>query len=383
MLTVPLISDADKQRVWDAYRAQKPVRTPMMLVTNPRVYLLNPAWNTAGHTFEQAAEDPQIQVKVSLMHQLYLHRELHQWCDMPTELPDRWLVGIRHYNVSEAASMGAKVYFEPDQVPDTRPILNDDNKESIFSVDITNPLELPYLKERYAFWQQMKRVCDGMSFEGRPVELATYVPVGTDWPLTVACNLRGTDFLEDLLVDPDYAQRLLRFITRAAIFRRQAYEKLFGSNACRVTGIADDSCQMLSVDMYRTLILPWHRMLYDDMTGNADRLMHMCGNVAHLLPTLRRELNITKFDTGFPIDHGKLRQDLGEDVEIQGGTEIALLLNGTPERNYVRTREILQSGVMAGGRFILREGNNLPPNCPPANLEAMYAACLEHGWYDQ
>ena len=36
---------------------------------------------------------------------------------------------------------------------------------------------------------------------------------------------------------------------------------------------------------------------------------------------------------------------------------------------------------MTGGRFILREANNLPPCCPEANLAAMYQACLDFGRY--
>jgi hypothetical protein len=36
---------------------------------------------------------------------------------------------------------------------------------------------------------------------------------------------------------------------------------------------------------------------------------------------------------------------------------------------------------MAGGKFILKEGNNLPPCVPEANLAAMYQCCLDHGNY--
>ncbi len=52
------------------------------------------------------------------------------------------------------------------------------------------------------------------------------------------------------------------------------------------------------------------------------------------------------------------------------------------EQVHERTREILQSGIMKGGRFILREGNNLPPLVPEENLAAFYAAALEFGQYE-
>jgi uroporphyrinogen-III decarboxylase len=42
-------------------------------------------------------------------------------------------------------------------------------------------------------------------------------------------------------------------------------------------------------------------------------------------------------------------------------------------------RRILQSGVLEGGRFLLREGNNLAPGTPLENTEAMYYAGREFG----
>jgi len=37
---------------------------------------------------------------------------------------------------------------------------------------------------------------------------------------------------------------------------------------------------------------------------------------------------------------------------------------------------------MEGGRFILREANNLAPRTPEANLDAMYRCCLDCGNYE-
>jgi uroporphyrinogen-III decarboxylase len=109
--------------------------------------------------------------------------------------------------------------------------------------------------------------------------------------------------------------------------------------------------------------------------------MHLCGNSSHLFGMIRRELNVTAFDTGFPVDHGKIRRELGPEVEIAGGPPVDLLMNGTPDEVYQRTKAILLSGVKEGGRFTLREGNNLPPSTPMSNLAAMYQAALDHGHY--
>jgi uroporphyrinogen-III decarboxylase len=97
---------------------------------------------------------------------------------------------------------------------------------------------------------------------------------------------------------------------------------------------------------------------------------------------LSKKLGIVSFDTGFPINHGELRKQLGPDVEVSGGPEVSLLHAGTPEACFKKAKEILESGIKEGGKFILQEGNNLPPCCPPENLAAVYEACLTYGKYE-
>ena len=49
-------------------------------------------------------------------------------------------------------------------------------------------------------------------------------------------------------------------------------------------------------------------------------------------------------------------------------------MNATPQQVRDEVRRILTGGVLAGGRFVLREGNNLAPHTPLANTEALYHA---------
>jgi uroporphyrinogen-III decarboxylase len=90
---------------------------------------------------------------------------------------------------------------------------------------------------------------------------------------------------------------------------------------------------------------------------------------------------IPSFDTGFPINFSTLRDEVGENVEIQGGVKVADLLNDTPDGIYAKTRDILQSGIMRGGRFILKEANDLAPCVPLENMRAMYRAARAVGVY--
>jgi len=384
MVTNQRVTDQDKQAIWQAYDGGKPTRVPMMLWTNTRVVIQNPDWNPEGYTFEQVAHDPKLHVEMDLRWQMYCHTVLNKYNDSPTSLPDKWVVSLTIYNVYEAAYFGCPITYEKDQLPSAQMVLADDEKESVFDVDIEHPLENPFVKQCQAFWDDMAKVVSGMTYEGRPVELAPWGMGMTDGPVTMGCNLRGDQFLLDLAMNPDYTERFMAYITQAAIIRRDVFENKWAGQIKYGNGMADDSCAMLSPDMYRQQVMHHHRKLYDAYHDqSAPRLMHMCGNATHHFPTLVKELNVSSLDTGFPVDHGVLREQVGEDVEILGGPEVALLLDGAPDAVYARAESILKSGVTRGGRFVLREGNNLPPNVPEANLEAMYQACLDHGWYEQ
>lgn len=376
------ISDEAKAAVWQAYRQRKPTRVPMTLSTNPRVVLLNKDWNPDGVTFEQFMTDPVAHVEFSLRHQLFRRRVIGRVSDGPYELPEVWPVDLTVFNVYEAAFFGAPLeYYAGDQVPDTEPYLTDDNREAVFDIDIGRPLANPFIARCLAFWDEMAKACDGMTFEGRPVKLQPWSIRGTDGPVTVGMNLRGADFMMDLVTDPDYSDRLMQRIVDAVFTRRRAFADYWGDRIGPAGAfMADDSVVMLGNDTYIERVLPFHRQFYE-RAGDGERGMHLCGDATRLFPTIHRELNVTDFDTGFPVDFAWLRDQLGSDVNIAGGPEVATLMQDSPDRVYQRTAEILNSGIKRGGRFVLREGNNLPPNVPEANLEAMYRACLDHGQY--
>ena len=79
------------------------------------------------------------------------------------------------------------------------------------------------------------------------------------------------------------------------------------------------------------------------------------------------------------MDFGALRQELGPEVTIHGGPSAIFLQQATPEEVRAETERILYSGICDGGRFVLREGNNLAPGTPLANLAAMYETARTWG----
>ncbi|MEJ5169764.1 MAG: uroporphyrinogen decarboxylase family protein [Fimbriimonadales bacterium] len=201
--------------------------------------------------------------------------------------------------------------------------------------------------------------------------------------MTVCCSLRGaTEFCMDLLEDPTYAEELLDFVTEAIEHRIAAFRRELGlPEVQQGFGWADDSVALLSVEQYREFVLPRHRRLVERFSKGGPNSVHLCGDATRHFRTLRDELNVRSFDTGFPVEFGSLRRQLGPDVEVLGGPSVPLLLHGSPDELARETSRILRSGITEGGRFILREGNNLAPGTPLENLWAMYETVRREGLY--
>ena len=375
-----MVSNAEKEQVWQAYRDRRPVRVPVTYGVNARVVLFDPAWNKRGVTFAEYYADPAAAIEIQLQLMEYQSQYLNQYCDHPTGRPEEWAFHVDNQNTYDSAYFGAELAFRDGQVADVAPPLAGAGKETIFQLDIDHPLENPFIKDCLRRRDDLAAAAERLSYHGMRFTVRDLL-LGFDGHFTIAVNLRGHELLTDLYEDPPYVRRLMEFIHRGVVIRNRALAELFGKKAFDGPSgsFADDSIQLISAETYEQFVLPLHRAWYALWSAEGPHSIHLCGDATRLFPLIRRELNVNSFDTGFPVDHGPLRDTLGDDVEIAGGPEASLLLSGTPEQVYERTRAILTSGVTRGGRFILREANNLPPRCPEENLSAMYRCCLDHG----
>ena len=211
---------------------------------------------------------------------------------------------------------------------------------------------------------------------GRPA-----VPTG---PLTLCCNLRGARGVASPIYSTTPTTRgpMLAFVAETTMKRIKAYRQHAEAEMKPERGgLADDSIQLISTALYKEMILPFHRRHLNEMFGAGPHGMHLCGDATRHFKTIRDELNVYSFDTGYPVDFGALRKSLGPRVEIYGGPKVPFLEIATPDAVREETRRILKSGITEGGKFVLREANNLPPGIPTENLWAMWDAVHEFGNY--
>jgi uroporphyrinogen-III decarboxylase len=373
--------NAEARMVWAAYHAGAPIRTPIIVGTTTRYFMDSPEANPEGLTFREYTEDPDVMFDAQLRFQRWRGFNILQDAELGLGLPDRWQVSVDFQNYWEPAWFGAPVEYFEGNVPDCRQHFAD-CPEKVMENGLPDPfggIMARGLEYHERFLERAARE----DFYGRPIEvLPPWYGVGYNGPLTVACALFGPDFARmTMAADPERLHTLLDFITKATIWRMQLWRERCGvpipQDNC---GGMDDSIVLISVPMFKEHILPYLRRIYSFFGNDTPRQIHLCGNATRHFKTLQQELNIQTFDTGFPVDFGWLRKELGTSADIWGGPHVEFLRMTTPEKVYDETVRILRSGILEGGMFVLREGNNLAPGTPLENTEAMYRAGRDHGY---
>ena len=378
----------------------------MILGVSSRYFIFSAEANPAGLTFEEYSNDADVMLEAQVHFANWSRHHIAHDVELgpPTE---GWDVRVDFQNYYEAGWFGCPIVYPESEVPDTLPAFSDDDgKRRLLANGVPDPFSGLMARSIDYYETMCRRQEAGRTYLGYPIRSVTMCGLGTDGPFTVACNLRGaTEMCLDLLVDPGYAHELLDLITEATIARISAYRRYLGEPVVRPAfGFADDSIQSLSVDTYVEFVLPCHRKLVSAFADPSlpsippsmppplgpqrafalarHNSVHLCGDASRLYPLLARELGVRQFDTGFPIDFAWVRSQLGTDCHILGGPNVELLRQGPAQHVAGEVRRILESGVTAGRRFILREGNNLAPGTPIAHLLAMYEANQLYGRYD-
>jgi uroporphyrinogen-III decarboxylase len=338
--------------------------------------MFNPGANPMGLEFKEYFDDPDLMFDAQLQFQRWLRFNILS--DYEGGLPEKWIIKMDFQNVYEAGFFGCPIEFINGQVPCTLPFFAD-APEKVMVGGIPDPFSGLMARALY-YYERFKERASRETFLGRPIEVTTNC-THTDGPFTVACNLFGADVVCLMMMEePDRMHKLLDFVATACIERMSAWRKLCCEPALPSGFLyADDSLTLISTEMYREFVLPHHRRLCDTAAPSESRMIHLCGDSTRHFPTLRDELNIQTFDTGFPVDFGNLRKTLGPKVRIQGGPHVDMLLRGTPDSIRANVRWIMETGVLDGGMFVLRDGNNIAPGTPLENTEAMYYAGREFG----
>jgi len=303
----------ETQEVWAAYHAGNPIRPPVVLGTATQYFIFNQHLNPGeAVTFEAYSRNAAVMLETQLRSAAWRSQNIAPYCDDPVGLPAAFQVKVDLQNYDEAAYFGAPVVFIPHQVPDTSPILAGDQKNALFDPDLPDPLTGGWYAQAHRIFEEMSALIAGKpTYLDRPIQMTPF-GAWTSGPFTLAVALRGHEFLTDLYEDPEYAHTLLETLTEGTIARIQAHLKFFDL-ACPAPDLffADDSIQLISNGMLKEFLIPLYLKLKAGVTTAEKVEIHLCGDATRHFKPLKEEIGADDFETGFPIDFGKIRRELG------------------------------------------------------------------------
>jgi len=371
------------KQIWAAYESGCPTRVPVTIYADVRNWFEEPDENKERITMTEYLKDADIMLKCQVKAAEWIRHNILS--DDGMGYPeDGWSVRVDFQNFLEPVWFGGKVKYGRE--PHCEAFLTDDNKYSIFDKGTPEPFAgiNAEVIERYEYFKE-KSI--SFSYKGVPLKYVEmpFNMLGTDGPFTNACIIRGADrFIMDMIEDSDYAHQLMTFLSESIIRRIEATRKYLGiCDNVGGFGMADDFIVMLSKDMYNEFVLPYHKRIYDALTPEGgSRGVHLCGDAQRFFPIFEKDINVKSFDTGFPLNFESLYDELSPDVRVIGGPSTRLIYAGPKDKVKAETQRILKSGVMEKSKsFILREGNALAPGTPVENVNAIYEAAEEFGYY--
>jgi uroporphyrinogen decarboxylase len=198
-------------------------------------------------------------------------------------------------------------------------------------------------------------------------------------PWSIAIGLRGAqELIMDALKDPDYVHQLMRFCTQASI---RFAEAIIPLGVGLGYSEAPASCSLISPDMYRTFVFPYHKQIVDHFKEKKVGVgLHICGYADPILEDM-----VNTRVTNISID---ALTDLAKAVEVTrgkavliGNLDTKLFFTGSREKMKQAVKDCIDKAPKDSG-YILAPGCEVPAIAPPEKIDWFMELVNELGKYD-
>jgi uroporphyrinogen decarboxylase len=184
-------------------------------------------------------------------------------------------------------------------------------------------------------------------------------------PLALYADLRG---VESMFLDLIDSPQMYLTAAEVLIENQIRFAKAQIAVGADMIGVGDAVASQISPSMYREFVLPFEKRLFDAIhqAGAAVKL-HICGDTRRNVPFMAQTgCDVLDLDWMVPLDDA--RAAIGPGVTIAGNFDpAAVLLQGTPQDVADAARRNIE---LAGPRFILQPGCEVPPGTPEENIRA-------------
>ena len=205
-------------------------------------------------------------------------------------------------------------------------------------------------------------------------------------------ELRGwMNYMSDLMLGENYVDELLEKHCEVYLKNLKMFLQACGKYI-QLIQMGDDlgtqNNPLISPDLYRAKIKPYHKILYSYVRENHDAFvfLHSCGSLYQLIPDLIEAgvqvLNPVQTNAK-DMDPLRLKKEFGDKLTFWGGgmETQTVLLSGTPEdiENQVKERMKIFS---PNGGFVFCQVHNIQYGIQPKNVAAMFDAVKRYRDYE-
>lgn len=376
-----------KQRCDMQRSFQKPDRVPVVPLVDTWYWLRH-----TGVTYEEYFSSPQAMLETQLKGMKWFYENVksdhHQIAITPA-----------FCYVAEAETFGCEVEYRKNDIPWVKKhcINNEEDLDRLEKVDVVHAgahgREVKFREGMMKIAGNYKiRFADGkeMGIEDK-IKLGLYnysysygnpgigVAGGTIGVMLNANDIRGMEnIMMDMLMQPEFAHRLLSILTDKIIEWVAYTKQVCGDNGEGVF-IGDDGAANLSPELYETFLLPYQKKIQAHFGGyttfHGDALAH------HVFPYLANELKINDFSGFSYLDDPELvGKYFGGKTVLCGNVDPMSMESGTPESVMALAKKAIENYAGYGG-FFLKDGDNITPNTPLENVNALYEAAVKYGRY--
>ena len=365
-----------EERVRKTKRFETPDRVAVIPAINYRTLLPR-----IGVNFQAYFQDPETMLRAQIMGQKWLMEHIRTDAHAVT---GAWVGGWTDFqNTNEPSAFGVEVDFRVDDIPAASErgwVKTDADLRKLEKIDFVHS---GLNQRQIEFRRAMIQVADKypVRFQDGPVFYPGANPALThtsNGPFTNASHLMGgVEIFTAILERPDFTSELFDIITTKILAWLDfcwEEEKLPG----RDLAWTDDLSAYLSAHTWRKMVLPYNQKIRSQF-GWAS--LHMCGQTTHLLEIFADELKINEFQGfGWNVDLEKIAQVMGGRVVLLGNVNPLVIARGSPEQVKAETRRVIEKLAPCRG-VIIQDGNNIAPESPVENINAMMEAAEEYGRY--
>jgi len=258
----------------------------------------------------------------------------------------------------ELEAVGCELEFPEDNISHPKVTILKE-KSQLAGLKVPDPKRdgrLPYFIE----------LCERVSAQIR--KTAT-VGLGHSGPWNLAMHLRGIEqiLVEDVL-DPDFVHELMRFTTEVV---RAVGDALIEAGFAPSLGEATASCSLISPQIYRDFIKPYHKELFEYFKSKrAPMALHICGYVDPIMEDIiDTGINLISLDA--PSTLKKLVDLSKGKVTIMGNVPTTLFATGTREEMEEAISNCAETAA-GGSGFILCSGCEIPLNSTEDRIEHFF-----------